>query len=337
MPGHQRRPQRPKRAEQQPVLAPAEESLLIVLLGLPGAVMGDVRGWIKEIAQRPVRVMPLAASPDDNRPYSQQQVEQHLTTVAEFARRKQRAEQQPAPSGILLLYVPGKNADRMLASFSFFSFPIALTALAHFEEGRQQRHDRNAVRAAIAAALSPGSAPVEQFARVKARIESPSDNEPLLLPPANFHVAADQPLAAHFRLLAANQADFDRTWLELDLGEYDKRRLPHLRPGVTRRAYRDARHLVFLCADGLALDGRNRTAAMDAEVDALAHVLRGAYRFGAALPRGFHHDTQLEEDKNLGGITFACAERGPVHVGDTYANIYPNDRVRGKNIRPHAK
>jgi hypothetical protein len=57
-------------------------------------------------------------------------------------------------------------------------------------------------------------------------------------------------------------------------------------------------------------------------------ALKGLYRFGVALPHGFHHDVQFEHDRPLSGVEFECGKLGTVGGHATHANVYANDVVR---------
>ena len=340
----ERRPQ--KRKEPLPVLPPVPTKALAIVVGLPQAVQGQVEAWVAGALGKPVRVIPIAASGDDNKPYTQTQIEQVLGNVILYAQKKRAAQQQPAPSSILLLYVPGASQEPLLTAFDFFVFPIALTALSQFHEGRQLRHDPDAVRAALQAALAEDGEPMQTFEAVQARVKAVRDAEVLQMPPLNFHLGRDRRMAEHFLAVRRGDVAWDAPIAGLQEQAFDKRRLPRLRGGVTKRAYQDARDLVFLRADLLAHHGPGRQVEEDeadqdaaggangddAVQDAATLHLRGAFRFGAPLDSGFHHDVQLEGGRTLETIVFECARKGPRRSKHTYVNIYPNDVLRGRKL-----
>lgn len=334
----QRRPQvRKIRA----ALPTAVTRALVVVVGLPPAVVGEVTGWVEAALDKPVRVIPIAASPDDNRPYRRNQIEQVLANVVGYADRKRRAEQQPAPSSILLLYVPGGTDEHVLSSFDFFVFPAPLTPLAQFHEGQQLRHNREEVRRALQAVLVPTGGTMRQFEAVQARVRAVRDAEALQMPPMNFHLGRETPIRELFVRLRRGEVAWDLPIEGLEVQGFDRERLPRLRGGVTKRAYQDARGLVFLRADLLAHHGPNREIEMEeadgaeedeAGADSAIQHLRGAFRFGAPLGSGFHHDVQLEGGRSLEAINLECARRGPRRSRAAYVNIYPNDILRGKKL-----
>jgi hypothetical protein len=274
----------------------------------------------------------IAASQDDNDPYRNAQIATILGNVAAFARRKARAEQQPAPSNIFLVYVPSPTHEPMLAAFDFFVFPIALVALGTFANGKQLRHDPAEVMRAIDSALTPASPTMALFDVVESKVAAVRDAEALQMPPLNFYIGADEPIATLFRALRQGARAWETANDNLAAEEYDKARVPHLRKGVRRRAYRDARGLVFLRADLLALHGPPRALPPDDEVKDALLLLRGSYRFGCPLLAGFHHDVQLENDRALRLIDLFCAQKERMKSDDVYVNIYPNDVVRGKKL-----
>lgn len=305
---------------------------LVVLVGLPPATVGEAASRIAEKLGRPVRVIPIAASQDDNNPYRNSQVATILNNVVDFARRKSRAEQQPAPSNIFLLYVPSPTQEPMLAAFDFFVFPVALPALGTFANGKQLRHDAEEVKVAIDDALAPTSQIMASFQAVEASVLAVRHAEALQMPPVNFHTDADESISTLFRSLRRGERPWDTANDNMVAEEYDKARIPHLRKGVRKRAYSDVRGLVFLRADLLALHGPPRELPHDGALEDALLLLRGSFRFGCPLLAGFHHDVQLENDRALDDIAFTCSQKGRIKSADVYVNIYPNDVVRGRKL-----
>jgi hypothetical protein len=328
-----RRDRRRQRKAVRAAIEPVGTKALAIVVGLPPALVGQVEAWVTGAIGKPVRVIPIAASPDDNRPYRTAQVNQILANVIEYAQRKRKAQQQPAPSSILLLYVPGPTQEPLLTAFDFFVFPMPLTALSAFREGRQLRHDPIEVRREIEAVVTPESATMSVFEAIQQRVGAVRDAEALQLPPKNFHIGPDRPIAYFFSALRRGDLAWDAEIDGLKAQEFDDKRVPHLHKGANRRAYKDNRGLVFLRAGLLAHHGANREVLEEDDVDEGAgQLLRGAFRFGCPLAAGFHHDVQLEEDRNMAAIVLACAQKGKIQSKSTYVNIYPNDIVRGRKL-----
>ena len=86
--------------------------------------------------------------------------------------------------------------------------------------------------------------------------------------------------------------------------------------------------MIFLTAHPAAFDGATREAGEEALDSELLLRLKGLYRFGAAVPNGFHHDVQYEQGRTLAGVEFECAIMGKVRGNASHANIYINDFVR---------
>ncbi len=324
---------RQRRKAVRAAIEPVATKALAIVVGLPPALVGQVDAWVTDAIAKPVRVIPIAASPDDNRPYRTTQVNQILANVIEYAQRKRKAQQQPAPSSILLLYVPGPRQEPLLTAFDFFVFPVPLTALSAFRQGRQLRHDPTEVRRAIEAVVVPDSATMRVFEAVQQRVRAVRDTEALQLPPMNFHIGRERPIAQVFAALRRGDLAWDAEIDELEPEEFDHKRVPHLHKGANRRAYQDIRGLVFLRAHLLAHHGANREVLEEDDLEEDARqLLRGAFRFGCPLDAGFHHDVQLEEDRTLDAIMFTCAQKGTIRSKATYVNIYPNDIVRGRKL-----
>ena len=327
----ERRRQQPT-AKKAVAVATTETKALVALVGLPPAVVNAAEDWARDAFVQQVRVVSQPASRDDGKPYTTRQITTVVETIADFAHRKQRAERQPAPAAILLLYVPGPTADVMLAAFDFFAFPVPLTELSEFVDGRQLRHDPKAVKNAIETRLAPSSAVRVAQAAVADRIAALNDTEPLQLPPRNYLAPDGEPIADIFRTLRSGTRPWTYADFGLIVGEYDKKKIPHLRPEVRRRAFEDNRGLIFLRADANAFHGANREIDEEEEEVVLLRLLRGAYRFGSPLPSGFHHDVQLLHDKSLKNLRFQCDRKSRIYTKKGYVNIYPNDVVRGKKM-----
>jgi hypothetical protein len=330
MSGRERRP-RSRQKKREEVIALPEPAVLVVLLGITGALVGEAETQIEAVFNGPVRVQSVPSLKRDDSPYRSDQIDLVLKTMATFVRRKVKAEQQPAPGGIILVYVPSTVDPQLLAAFSFYAYPIPLSRLAEFHLGRQLRHNRQEVLESIAAALAPEAEARQVFDNLHRRVVALDDAEPLQLPPTNFHVEKDRSISEAYEALMCGRRDWNGQWPELDRASFGREELPKLRKEERRKAFRDARGLIFLRAHMLAHDGRTWTVGDDAPLSAAIRQVRGAYRFGAPLAPGFHHDVQLEDDRSIKNIVFDCSERGAVQVDDVYVNIYPNDVVRGKN------
>ncbi|WP_148707844.1 hypothetical protein [Komagataeibacter melaceti] len=328
-----RQRQRQRQRQRAAAIRVSETKALIIVLGIPQALVGEVKQWVSSSMSRPVNVLAVPATNDDNRPYNSAQVSQVFQTAVKYAERKRRAEQQPAPAYIMLLYVPGQNDEAALAPFDFFVFPVPLHILCNFDNGRQLRHDHDKVKQAIQNALNPTSENMRSFQEVQKRVNAVRDAEPLQLPPENFFIDKDIAIRQIFRMLRRGERPWDDIVKELTAQEFDKDRLPRLKKGIRRRAYQDARGLVFLRAELRELHGANRelSDAENIEEDATS-LLRGSFRFGCPLLTGFHHDVQLEHNRPLNDITFKCGTTHNVKCGNVYINVYPNDIVRGKKL-----
>ena len=105
--------------------------------------------------------------------------------------------------------------------------------------------------------------------------------------------------------------------------------MPRLPSGQTRRAFKDHRDLVFLTAHPTAFDGKAREVEDRASENELLIRMKGLYRFGAALPNGFHHDVQFEHGRDLDGVELDCVGTGVVRAFGSHVNVFANDFVRG--------
>ena len=104
-------------------------------------------------------------------------------------------------------------------------------------------------------------------------------------------------------------------------------------PGLLRREeqqkiFRDARGVIFPCARATELHGGLPILEGNADIPELRHFLQGAYRFGAPVAEGFHHDAQLDGGRRFSQMEFDCSRDGLIPVTASHASIYPNDYVR---------
>ena len=217
----------------------------------------------------------------------------------------------------------------MLQAFDFSVLAIPLPGLAAYSDyGRQLRHDRIEVERVIAEATAPGAAMHAARAIIGWRIgRHLRSDDGLLLPPKNF-LLGDGDLAGIFGQLRSGARAWDDRLTDFGPNELSHDDLPkRIENGRTLRVFVDARGMAFPTAHPAAFDGAPRELEADADSHEIAISLRALYRFGGALPRGFHHDAQRSDGSPLGGATFHCAEKGELSANGGYANVFPNDFV----------
>jgi hypothetical protein len=227
------------------------------------------------------------------------------------------------------LYVPAPDDERLLRRLDFAVLPIPLRELAALDaRGRQLRHSSDAIRAALTRALDSAGTARQSLSLIKERINRLGDGEPLLLPPRNFYLDQEMTIGSQFQAFLRGERPWTDRMAELHLRLFTRDNLPHLARGETRRAFQDGRNLVFLIAHPAAFHAVAREAEEDASETEMLLLLKGLYRFGVALPHGFHHDVQFEYGRRLAGIEFECGMTGRVRGHNSHANIYANDFVR---------
>jgi hypothetical protein len=303
---------------------------LVVLAGLPPALHNWATDFLKS-EQRLVVGAPSA--PKDGRLYPSRVIDTLLEAASRFAiRRRLRAPTDSYhPRFITLLYVPSPDKEALLSAFDFAVLPVPLSALAAYgETGRMHRHDRATVAAALRDAFAPRAN--ASAGEVRQRVERRSEADALLLPPMNFLIGAGD-LTVMFREYRSGERELTNRFPELTPIELNSDDLPKkLRKGEVRRVHVDERDLAFLQADSTEFHGPPRELPEDA--DAVRHILllRSLYRFGGALPPGFHHDVQRRDGTEMRATPFRCCVAGAITVSATYANVYPNDYVRAKGM-----
>jgi len=304
---------------------------LFLLAGLPNPLHRRIENFLQTLAGANAKVIAHASPSYDGPLYKKNAVDLLFEAGARFAirRLKNRSDDQSArPKRIALLYVPADDDHNLLSPFDFFVFPIPLRDLAKFDElGHQKRHHPQSCEDAMRHGIEIYRQELVRL--IQQRIESRKSSEALLLPPLNFHLE-DQRAKHAFGELTRGSRAWQNALPDGILPEpFDKDRLPgFLRHQETQMIYKDSRGIVFPCARASQQHGGTEFDH-HANVDVLRDVLQITYRFGAALPSGFHHDAQLEDGRHLKDMQFDCSRNGRLSVTGSHANIYPNDYVRG--------
>jgi hypothetical protein len=323
---------RPKHKQRKlPVPLPSTNAVdLFLLAGLPHPLHSRIEEFLQSIAGTHAKVIAAPSPSYDGPLYHERTLQGLLTAGAQFAirRLKHRSEDQAArPRRIVLFYVPAEDDELLLRAFDFFVFPLPLRELSTFDDyGNQRRHQRLWCETAIRKG-------VEVYTRdlvglLQRRIESRKSHEPLLLPPANFHLddrRLQQPFCELTRGIrawanampeAAGPQMFNHEMLP-DFLEHNEHQL----------IFRDSRNVVFPCARPTEYHGVQEIDPA-AEVRVLRELLRTNYRFGISLPQGFHHDAQFERGRHFNQTRFDCSRQGQISVTASHVSIYPNDYVR---------
>jgi len=304
---------------------------LFLLAGLPTPLHLYAQELLKALAGPYAKVIATGSPSFDGPLFRQSTIDSLLRASAQFSvrRLKNRSDDQGVrPKRIALFYVPAQDDWRLLDAFDFFVFPVPLRDLGEYDDsGRQKRHLRGALAAAINAAFEVYRE--ELMGSVQRRIESRRSSEPLLLPPANFHLRGAR-LRDVFRELIHRARRWENPLPEgLTADSFDYERLPgFLRREERQNIFKDTRGIVFPCARSREFHGLPENVNAESSVAELCHLLRSVYRFGASVPDGLHHDAQLEWGEPLHRVSFECAQKGPLFVTGSHASVYPNDYVR---------
>lgn len=260
--------------------------------------------------------------------YSKPYIETLVRSAGEFAvRRRSNGNEQPTPASLTLIFVPAIDQEFLLKTFDFTVMPSPLSALAvRDERGAQLRHQLEIALEEIIQAIKASSHAQLSLAEVRRRLSYQSDNEALLLPPANF-MTADGDLRAAFREFREGK----RSWTDrlAHLGPTDLKHedVPsRIKKQQTRRPFVDVRGMAYFIAHPNAYDGQAREA--DNTLPEILSKLQTLFRFGGSVVSGLHHDAQRSDGSRLGGAMFHCSEKGPIRSNEGYANVYPNDFVR---------
>jgi len=271
------------------------------------------------------RIIFAPSGANDSELYKTQTVSTLLRAVSEYSVRHLRPQiEVPSPTQILLAYVPAADEERLLAQFDFFVFPVRLTRLAEYDvNGRQHRHSPKVAEGYIAPMIETA---LRAFSEIKRRISNATWTEPLCLPPRNFKVSDTERIADIFREMRQSKRPWGSPLPEIRSMRVSHELLPaNLREGASREVFADSRDLLFPPDNSHHGVVRELTAGCaDAERKLF---MQSAFRFGAPLRDGYHHDVQYG-GRDLRGTMFECSRRGVIPLSCTYANVYPNDFVR---------
>jgi hypothetical protein len=302
---------------------------LFLLAGLPNPLHQRIETFFQSIAGANAKIIAHPSGSFDGDLYKKNNVDLLLSAAARFAirRLKNRSDDQSArPRRIALFYVPAQDDNALLSAFDFFVFPVPLRDLTKFDDrGYQLRHQRQSCEDAVRHGMTVYKQ--ELIGLVQQRIESRKPSEALILPPLNFHLEG-QRAKDSFSELTRGSRPWQNAFPDgVSPERFDKDRLPSLRHQETRFIYRDSRGVVFPCARASEAHGGTEFDH-EAKIEVLRDVLQTIYRFGAALPTGFHHDAQFEGGRHFKDMPFDCSKNGALSVTSSHANIYPNDYVR---------
>lgn len=303
---------------------------LFLLAGLPHPLHSRIERFFQHVAGSKAKVIATPSPSYDGPLYRENTVQALLRAGAQFAVRqlKNRSDDQAArPRRIVLFYVPADDAEFLLRAFDFFVFPVSLPDLSTFDErGNQRRHQRDACEVAIREGMEVYKRDLVEL--LQRRIESRKSHEPLLLPPANFHLNHQRLQQVFCELTRGTRAWENAMPKTVNPQVFDREMLPNFLDHNERQLiFRDSRNVVFPCARPKEFHGAHEIDR-SAELCALREHLRATYRFGTSLPQGFHHDAQFERGRHFNQTSFDCSSQGALSVTASHVNIYPNDYVR---------
>lgn len=298
---------------------------LIIVAGLPNPLSVTVAKYLElKFIPEPKTIQQPSGNLDSGL-YRPGTVESLLSAVSAFAERQRKAQPEvTVPSFILLAYVPSPDEEQLLKAFEYFVFPVRLSRLADYDaRGRQMRHDLALAQEYVLSSLQIAFG---EFREIKRRLSSPSDKEPLFLPPNNFRTLDEGRVAALFSGLVRQRLAWNDLVKTVKSTQVTNQDLPSkVARGATKTILQDARGLFF--PRDLSFHGVPREIEQNSSVQERQLHMKSSFRFGVPLPDGFHHDAQFA-GRDLASTVFECCKAGVIQPGGSHANIYPNDFVR---------
>ena len=312
-------------------MAVAKQEVVIALAGLPQETLREVL----KVASPPegYRLMGAAAGGRDEELFSRSACEALLRGIAEFTirrhiqavRRRLRHGDRPHPDGptpkeIHLLYVRGRDSEKLLRAFDFFALPLPLGPASDL----QWRFDAEcACRIVESAAKRISEGTPKELRLLRAHVPS-AMHSPLKLPARNFLVQRDQDIALSFQHMTSGRVRWEQV-----IDEVAWRKLKKKKGRGSRRCMYDARERFFPPdPEPHGLIRPDDDPEQKRSIDELCFLMNGLYRFGQPLTDGYHFDVQRETGQQLMREEFSCSRKGRIEVTGTHANVYPNDFVR---------
>ena len=313
-----------KRKKKRRVVRPIQGSNLIVTLGLPR----DTLAWVQsnfegDTSQRSAR---FVGAPSPLNDWGHLYRKKTLSEILTIIERESRAI---VPHRIIVLYVPSRDADNLIATLS----PVCYLAPLHSEGDDLRydgstigwRHDKQVARSVVSQVLQNS---LKATNALKAEITDKRIS-PFTLPRYNFYFPNRHTTIGDVYLQIARHTS--------KAAELRHRLLParFTRNQLTSRAFKGQQY-----ADEFFQDTKGRIFPPDlfhahntindkeALTDGLSVVVRQRYRFGVTVRNGnLHYDMQYEFPRKLNKERMYCAIDGEVMVTGSHANVGVNDVI----------
>ena len=297
---------------------------LVVIAGLPkDTLQWTTRTLTRDTSQRPARYVGAPSQTGDWRPLYKR------TNITETLKLIERENENNPPQRIIVLYVPSRDADDLIASLHYVCFLAPLKPidgdLPFNGDSIEWRHDKSTVKNVVYRTLQDA---LKTTNSLKAEITD-SRMSPFSLPAYNFYYPN--------RNSTINHTYRDFMQQEFKIAQLKEDLLPtrFTRDQLSSKAFRGSHH-----SDRFFQDHRGRVFPIDMDhaparyddqessVNGLSLVLRQRYRFGVTVRDGnVHYDVQYEYPRALQEEPMHCAKDGDVLVTGSHANIGVNDVI----------
>ena len=312
------------RGNKRKPLQSSQGSNLIVLAGLPR----DTFNWIKAKLERDTRLkyaryLGMPSTPHDWRVLYSKKI------VAAILRLIENECHALTPHRIIVLYIPSRDAGKLLAALGIVCFPAPMTKedddLTSDDSLIAWRHSKESVAEAVYRALGRASKTTNEL---KAEITDRKTSA-YSLPAENFYYPDRQSTIGNIYLELIKREFYSKSLSnELLPSRFTREQLSDKAfkgRQNTDRFFQDCRGRIF---PPDLYHAPNRETSESLAGSGLSLTLRQRYRFGVTVRDGnLHYDAQYELPKTFVSEPMYCAIDGNVRVTGSHANVGVNDVV----------
>ena len=330
------------KSKKQTVVGQRQGTDLVVLAGLPRVPLASILNTLSHDTSK--KDLSFGGTPSIENDWMDLYRQSTLTSIEEIIRAsisRNSSSSKPTPRRILILYVPSKDDQVLIARFGIACYLEPLVppeAGASLRDRMDWRHEVTESLDIISDALRRASTET----RLLQKMITDNNRSALALPPRNFYFPDRESLIYESYLsVAQGKMSIENLNDALTTKRFTKDHLPAkaLKGDHHRdRFFQDLRGRVFppdifhaptRSEELPESSGEANAGSVDEDVRSrFMRVLHQRYRFGVVVRNGnLHYDVQYEIPKQLYNEPMYCADAGNVLVTGSHANVGVNDVI----------